>query len=91
MVKQIRKEMKAACAKCAAMEVPSFAPPPTTPKPTSPPPEEQYKIEGISDPDNTIYANQQTFNPDKLHQAIIAFRPVRFLTKTAVTTLIYCF
>lgn len=75
MVKQIRKEMKAACAKCAAMEVPAIAP---QPKPTSPPPEEHHKLDGTADPDNTIYANQQTFDADKLHQAIFAFRPVGF-------------
>lgn len=69
--------MKAACAKCAALEVPSFAPPPPpTPKPTtSPPPEERPKPE---EQENTIFANQQTFDADKLHQAIIAFRPVSF-------------
>lgn len=77
VVKQIRKEMKAACAKCAVLETPVIMPQPrptTTPPP--PPPQEIHKHDGFADPENTIYANQQTFDADKLHQAILAFRPV---------------
>ncbi|XP_017777220.1 PREDICTED: uncharacterized protein LOC108563138 [Nicrophorus vespilloides] len=71
VVKQIRKEMKAACAKCASYEAP---PPPRT---TTPPPFEAEK-DVITDPENTVYANQQTFDPAKLHQAILSFRPNPF-------------
>lgn len=65
--------MKAACAKCATIEAPP--PPPPTPiaKPTLPP---TGPKDTISDPENSVFANQQTFDPEKLHQAILAFRPV---------------
>lgn len=65
--------MKAACAKCAAMDAPALP----KPQPTPPPLEDHHKLDGITDPENTIYANQQSFDADKLHQAILAFRPVR--------------
>lgn len=76
VVKQIRKEMKAACMKCAAYEPPTLPPHhptlPTRPVTTLPP-----KLEGgISDPENTLYANAQTFDIDKLNHAILAYRPV---------------
>lgn len=74
VVKQIRKEMKAACAKCAALETPPVVP---QQRPTSPPLDDHQKIDTITEPENTIFSNQQsTFDADKLHQAILAFRPV---------------
>lgn len=78
-MKQIRKEMKAACAKCAMMETPQ-----QRPQPVAPQIEDHHKLDGITDPENTIYANQQTFDADKLHQAILAFRPVRHVHTTII-------
>ncbi|KAJ3654914.1 hypothetical protein Zmor_014066 [Zophobas morio] len=57
VVKQIRKEMRAACLKCAVIETP----PPT--QPTAPNKPEQ---------ENPTPPN---FDPEKLHQAILAYRP----------------
>lgn len=68
MVKQIRKELKLACAKCA-----SLAPPQEVPT-TTLPPEEKPQEDGIGP--NSVYHNQPTLDVEKLHQAILAFRPV---------------
>lgn len=59
MVKQIRKEMRAACLKCSALDTP-----------VQPPPIAPIKNEQES----PIPA--QSFDPEKLHQAILAYRPV---------------
>lgn len=67
--------MKAACAKCATLEAPPPTPevPTTTPVPTT---KDQSQMAPLADPENSIYANQpQPFDPEKLHQAILAFRP----------------
>ncbi|XP_065163473.1 LOW QUALITY PROTEIN: uncharacterized protein [Atheta coriaria] len=80
VVKQVRKEMKAACAKCATYEQPQ----PTAqalPRPP-PPPHGSYDNREpqippqIADPENTMYANQQTIDPEKLQQAILSYRPL---------------
>lgn len=67
-MKQIRKELKLACAKCAS----------TAPHPeihtTTPLPEEKPQEEGIGP--NSVYHTQPSFDAEKLHQAILAFRPV---------------
>ncbi|KAJ8942855.1 hypothetical protein NQ314_009917, partial [Rhamnusium bicolor] len=68
VVKQIRREMKLACAKCASLDVP-----PTIPPTTAAPPEEKPQEDG-SGP-NSVYQSQPTFDAEKLHQAILAFRP----------------
>lgn len=72
VVKQIRKEMKEACAKCAALDSRYTAQTSPIKPTTSTPP----GLDLMTDPDNTLYANQQSFDPQKLHQAILAFRPV---------------
>ncbi|KAH0807394.1 hypothetical protein GEV33_015397 [Tenebrio molitor] len=59
VVKQIRKEMKAACAKCSALET-SPSPPSTNP-PNTNVPENPPQL--------------PNFDADKLHQAILAYRP----------------
>jgi len=92
VVRQIRREMKAACQKCASYET-AAATPPTAPSPqlqpqvqrqpkppTHPHPHPQattfeIKDDGITDPQNTLFANAQTFDSEKLHQAILAYRP----------------
>ncbi|KAJ8960808.1 hypothetical protein NQ318_020104 [Aromia moschata] len=69
VVKQIRREMKIACAKCASIE----APPATTPSPP-PPPTERPQEDGPGS--NSVYQSApSTFDVEKLHQAIMAFRP----------------
>lgn len=67
--------MKAACAKCTALENP---PPPPLSQPTKPSLESNPNKDTISDPENTIFANQQAFDPEKLNQAIFSYRPVSF-------------
>lgn len=83
--------MKAACLKCASYEPPpTMAPsedselPPEAGGPQRPPPVSN-KVDGpIMDSQNALFANTQTFDVDKLNQAILAYRPVRypFRTKT---------
>lgn len=60
VVKQIRKEMKAACAKCALLES----------SPTPPPPPVQDSGNGPSNG-----GPSPSFDAEKLHQAILAYRP----------------
>ncbi|XP_044751821.1 uncharacterized protein LOC123311795 [Coccinella septempunctata] len=72
VVKQIRREMKAACAKCAAYEMPQMAQPTERPLPTNIPPQETPHDTG-----NTLYP-QQLFDQEKLNQAILAYRPNPF-------------
>ncbi|XP_045471460.1 uncharacterized protein LOC123678469 [Harmonia axyridis] len=72
VVKQIRKEMKAACAKCASFETPQMALPTERPLPTNMPPQEMPHESG-----NTLY-QQQPFDQEKLNQAILAYRPNPF-------------
>lgn len=59
--------MKIACAKCQSIESP--------PPPMVPVPEERPPIEEGQNP-NAVYSNQPNFDAEKLHQAILAFRPV---------------
>ncbi|KAI4464390.1 zinc finger protein [Holotrichia oblita] len=72
VVKEIRRELKAACMKCQNLD----ASPPSTPPPI---PQKhiisQNKLDLVSEPENTMYANQQIFPTEKLQQAILAFRP----------------
>ncbi|CAG9768984.1 unnamed protein product [Ceutorhynchus assimilis] len=71
VVRQIRKEMKAACTKCA-----SYEEPPSTPAPASSSEEPQADAQAPSA--NSVYAAAGTapnFDADKLHQAIMAYRP----------------
>lgn len=59
--------MKQACAKCQHVETP--------PQPMAPIPEDKPQgDEGQSQ--NSVFTNTPGFDPDKLHQAILAFRPV---------------
>ncbi|RZC32779.1 uncharacterized protein BDFB_007256 [Asbolus verrucosus] len=58
VVKQIRKDMKAACAKCAALE---------TPQP-KPPTKDEVSGNGLNQP-------QSNLDTEKLHQAILAYKP----------------
>lgn len=76
VVRQIRKEMKAACAKCASLEPVTPPPAPTTPAPPAPseePPQADAQFPGA----NSVYpnANAPGFDIEKLNQAIMAFRP----------------
>ncbi|ENN79515.1 uncharacterized protein LOC109534792 isoform X1 [Dendroctonus ponderosae] len=76
VVRQIRKEMKAACLKCATYEAP--AAPATT---AAPPQPSSTEDPGQADANlpaaNPAYSgNAQGIDVDKLHQAIMAFRPV---------------
>lgn len=71
VVRQIRKEMKAACAKCALYE----APPPSTP---APPVSTEETAQGDSQPPsaNSVFQNANPgIDVEKLHQAIMAYRP----------------
>ncbi|XP_044266373.1 uncharacterized protein LOC123012485 isoform X1 [Tribolium madens] len=61
VVKQIRKEMRAACAKCSALETP----PAPEQKPPNKNEENQFPV-------------QPNFDAEKLHQAILAYRPDNF-------------
>lgn len=79
VVKQIRKEMKVACLKCASYEPPMY---PTEEAEPSAPPQRPTgntnKLDGVAmDAQNTLFANAQTFDVEKLNQAILAYRPVR--------------
>lgn len=68
MVRQIRKEMLQACAKCHQIDAP---------QPPLPPMPEEKPLEDESQNPNAVYPNQQPpFDAGKLHQAILAFRPV---------------
>lgn len=65
VVRQIRKEMLQACAKCQQIDSPQ------------PPMPEEKPLEDEGQNPNAVYPNQQpTFDAGKLHQAILAFRPV---------------
>ncbi|XP_074027053.1 uncharacterized protein [Leptinotarsa decemlineata] len=72
VVKQIRKEMKQACAKCANMDSPTYTAPTYAP-PTPPTEEKPQQGEEINPDPNSVY--QPSIDSHKLHQAIIAFRP----------------
>lgn len=69
--------MKEACAKCASMETRLT---PTTPSQLTttnrPSTAVNNNKDGVVDPENSLYANQQSFDAEKLHQAILAYRPV---------------
>lgn len=69
--------MKEACAKCASVEARPAQPLPTQPITTMRPLTTSNNKDGVSDPENSLYANQQSFDAEKLHQAILAYRPVR--------------
>nr|CAD7571869.1 unnamed protein product [Timema californicum] len=82
VVKEVRKEMKAACAKCSGVSPAdpdqeglsqepgsSFVPPADTPTPAKKP----------GKPPGTINAAQAAFDPVKLQQAILGFRAQRDL------------
>lgn len=56
-----------ACAKCQQIDSP--------PPPMAPMPEEKPQEDEGQNP-NAVYPNQPTFDAEKLHQAILAFRPV---------------
>lgn len=68
MVKQIRKEMRAACAKCSALETP----PMSEPKPPN------------KNEEGPLFPTQPSFDAEKLHQAILAYRPVYLVFKFLV-------
>ncbi|GJQ82188.1 hypothetical protein Trydic_g6016 [Trypoxylus dichotomus] len=70
VVKEIRKELKAACMKCQGIDGAAPVASATAQKPIG-----QHKLDVITEPENTLYANQQIFPTEKLHQAILAFRP----------------
>lgn len=70
--------MKAACMKCAMYEAPQ---PQSQPHHPMMPPRPLGNIpskldDGITDPENTIYANAQAFDVNKLNHAILTYRPV---------------
>ncbi|XP_066155467.1 uncharacterized protein [Euwallacea fornicatus] len=69
VVRQIRKEMKNACAKCATYEAP---PPPTTQAP-APSTVEPSQADAQAPAANSVYPGG--IDIDKLNQAIIAYRP----------------
>lgn len=52
------------------------ASPPPPPSPTPQKHLSQNKLDLVTEPENTMYANQQIFPTEKLQQAILAFRPV---------------
>ncbi|KAJ8978177.1 hypothetical protein NQ317_009665 [Molorchus minor] len=68
VVKQIRKEMKQACAKCATLDTLPMAHPSTPAPPEERPQEDQA-------PNSVYHQTQPSFDVEKLHQAIMAFRP----------------
>lgn len=70
VVRLIRKEMKAACAKCASLEAP---PQPQAP----PPPSEGIETGGVVNP-----SVAPPFDVEKLHQAILAYRPAVSVKKS---------
>ncbi|KAG5896396.1 hypothetical protein JTB14_009601 [Gonioctena quinquepunctata] len=72
VVRQIRKEMKLACAKCANTDAPSFA----TPLPPTSAEEKPTQVDEILPAPISVYHNEpSSFDAQKLHQAILAFRP----------------
>nr|XP_022914468.1 uncharacterized protein LOC111424959 [Onthophagus taurus] len=83
VVKDIRKELKAACAKCAASPPIKTSPldSSSTIKPTSGTKNQiNHKVNENSENamQNAMFANQQSFPTERLHQAILAFRPNSF-------------
>lgn len=58
--------MKVACAKCQHLEIP----------PTMPPLQEEKPQADEGQNPNSLFTNHPGFDPEKLHQAILAFRPV---------------
>ncbi|XP_025830590.1 uncharacterized protein LOC112904564 [Agrilus planipennis] len=73
VVKQIRKEMKAACLKCASYYDQASSASPTPPPSTQQPHKQE---EGMTlDHENAIYTSGQPFGSEKLNPTIIAYRP----------------
>ncbi|KAK4879071.1 hypothetical protein RN001_007217 [Aquatica leii] len=80
VIKQVRAEMKAASMKCASYHAPprpSHRPPPVMkpiPMPIAPP-----KLDdGILNPDNSLFANAQVSDFDKLNGGILSYRPQKY-------------
>ncbi|XP_056645868.1 uncharacterized protein LOC130451094 [Diorhabda sublineata] len=69
VVKQIRQELKKACAKCSSFEETPFIPNPIPPTPELKPQTPQ-EVPGY----NSAFP-QSSIEAEKLHQAILAFRP----------------
>ncbi|KAL1513383.1 hypothetical protein ABEB36_002802 [Hypothenemus hampei] len=74
VVRQIRKEMKAACAKCASFETPPPPLPTQLPQATTEGPSQD---EAQSPGANSVFPNGNApgFDMEKFNQAIMAFRP----------------
>lgn len=71
--------MKAACAKCAAMDNPVTPPAPIqnhTPV-QGEHHQETTKHDGVNTEDENSVHPKPVFDPTKLHQAILAYRPVK--------------
>lgn len=87
VVKQIRREMKAACAKCAILETPPLGPVSIQGQSGVPTSQNENNQDGTKngplpneasiDQENSVNP-PLTFDPEKLHQAILAYRPVSF-------------
>lgn len=67
VVRQIRQELKRACAKCSTPEVPILPP-----NQQAPPPEEKPQTQDL--PMHPAF-QQPSLEAEKIHQAILAFRP----------------
>ncbi|XP_072387274.1 uncharacterized protein [Diabrotica undecimpunctata] len=68
VVRQIRQELKKACAKCSSLEAPPNAPVTVSSVPEERPPHPLQEAAGQ-------HPLQPSFEAEKLHQAILAFRP----------------
>ncbi|GLV37913.1 hypothetical protein CBL_06385 [Carabus blaptoides fortunei] len=80
VVKQIRQEMKAACAKCASMESPITPPAPLQehtmiPSVQGENHQESTKHDAVNTEEENSVHPKPVFDPTKLHQAILAYRP----------------
>lgn len=62
--------------KCQAMDAAAQAST-TTQNPVKP--IGQHKLDIVTEPENSIYTNPQIFPTEKLHQTILAFKPVSFI------------
>ncbi|CAG9863523.1 unnamed protein product [Phyllotreta striolata] len=68
VVRQIRQELKKACAKCSTPETPIISPVQSIPVPENKPQQQEL-------PQGHPAYPQQSFEAEKIHQAILAFRP----------------
>lgn len=75
VVRQIRQEMKVACAKCASYELPVTTPAPP-PSSTTEEPHQNDASNGLPASPNAAFApGTSPIDVEKLHQAIMAYRP----------------